>query len=588
MSELSPQAISIQSVYSMYREDKIVVNRRYQRKLVWTKNEKEKLIESIFKKYPIPAILLAEKSPGEGYEVIDGLQRLHAIVSYIENSFPNPDGKYFDVNYFTTAKSYLDSGIFNIDLSNVFISQKEVSNFLDYNLQFSIMRNASESEINDVFSRINTYGHRLSDQERRQAGVESEFSKMVRDIACNIRGDDSPEILPLNLMPSISIDLPTAKHGYAVKSEDVFWIQQGILRSNDLRDSMDEQCIADVAACIVGGTLVERSKEALDNIYDETNPEHLRINSATSVYGSNKFAEEFKYCLDQILTVCSFNNEEKLRDIIFEKRNTNPFQATFAIIFVAFHELIVGEKLIISDYLAVKNGLKRLAKRIDTSRSSILASERRRNVETIKSQIRDGFASANVAQVIYGNHALTDIESIIRRTSIELSDYELKQGLLNLSDDRKIDENLVEKILQTICAIANNGPTRSGKLILGVADKDSDAVRVKKLDSIEAKKIGEKYVVGINREAKFLKISKEQYYTKWKNIIKDSKLSDELKISVLSHIDFNEYYGLGIIVITIPSQTKVSYYDSKIYWRKADSTYEASDMKTIVEIAQRF
>jgi len=49
MAELTPQSISIQTLYSWYREGKLFVNRRYQRKLVWTLLEKQKLIESILK-----------------------------------------------------------------------------------------------------------------------------------------------------------------------------------------------------------------------------------------------------------------------------------------------------------------------------------------------------------------------------------------------------------------------------------------------------------------------------------------------------------------------------------------------------------
>jgi hypothetical protein len=91
------------------------------------------------------------------------------------------------------------------------------------------------------------YGHRLSDQERRQSGIQNDFSDLVRNIACKVRGDASPIIMPLRMMPEISIDLPMMKHGYDVKAENVFWCEQGILRATDLRDSMDEQCIADIA-----------------------------------------------------------------------------------------------------------------------------------------------------------------------------------------------------------------------------------------------------------------------------------------------------------------------------------------------------
>lgn len=54
--------------------------------------EKQKLIDSLLKDYPLPLFLLFEK-PGGGvgkpatYEVIDGMQRLNAIFSYIEHGF---------------------------------------------------------------------------------------------------------------------------------------------------------------------------------------------------------------------------------------------------------------------------------------------------------------------------------------------------------------------------------------------------------------------------------------------------------------------------------------------------------------------
>jgi hypothetical protein len=214
---------------------------------------------------------------------------------------------------------------------------------LDYSLALSVMRNANEAEVNDVFDRINTYGHRLSDQERRQAGVQNEFSTMVRDISRNIRGDVSCDILHLYSMPSISIDLPMTKHGYLVQADEVFWVNQGILRSTDLRDSMDEQCIADIAACVVGGEPIERSKVALDEIYMQGSPEADRVLSALEIYGPSKFSDEFNYCIDEIKKVCAAERPEKLRDVVFKKSTSNPFPSVFAVLTIAFHELIIKE-----------------------------------------------------------------------------------------------------------------------------------------------------------------------------------------------------------------------------------------------------
>lgn len=588
MSELASQPTSIQSIYTMFREDKLFVNRRYQRKLVWTLEEKQRLIESIIKRYPIPAILIAERKSGDGYEIIDGLQRLHAIVSFIEAGFSTLDGDYFDVKLFPTAMANAESGLFSIDGISKWISQKDVSAVLDYTLALSVMRNATDDEVNDVFGRINTYGHRLSDQERRQAGVENDFSKMIRLIACGVRGDASADILPLKSMPSISIDLPMVKHGYEIKAEEVVWVEHGVLRSTDLRDSMDEQCIADIAACIVGGQLIERSKDALDAIYESSTSDSERVNNALEVYGGSKFDQEFKFCLDELLNVCNADGKTKLRNVVFTKGTTNAFPAVFAIILIAFHELIVKDGMVVSDHSAVKKALTGLSNRIETSRGATSPAERRKNIDTVKGLVAGGFVKADVGKIIYGNHATVDIESTIRRSEIELSDYELKQGMLMLSDDRKMDVALIEKVLKTMCAIANNGPERAGKILIGVTDKDADAVRVNKLDGIEPKKIGKRYVVGVVREAKVLGLSVEDYYTKWKDAIKQSPLSPALRDSVLSHIDYNSFFGLGVIIFTVPPQKELSYYGDDVYWRNGDSTEAATTAKQIAGLAQRF
>jgi len=98
--------------------------------------------------------------------------------------------------------------------------------------------------VTDVFGRINSYGHRLSDQERRQAGLVSDLARFVRIFSSEVRGDVSVDRLPLHKMPEISIDLSTTRYGYRVQAGDVFWVRQGVLRSTELRDSLDEQVVA--------------------------------------------------------------------------------------------------------------------------------------------------------------------------------------------------------------------------------------------------------------------------------------------------------------------------------------------------------
>jgi hypothetical protein len=411
---------------------------------------------------------------------------------------------------------------------------------------------------------------------------------MVRTIACTIRGDASVEVLPLKAMPSISIDLPKTKHGYNVQAEEVFWVNQGVLLSTDLRDSMDEQCIADIAASIIGGSIVDRSKDYLNNLYSPGHEESNKILNAIDAYGSEKFSEEFKYCIDEILKVCTEGTPEKLRNIIFEKNTTNAFPSIFAILLIAFHELIIKEAKKISNYRAIRRAIKNLDKRLVTGRKATSPDERRKSVDTVKGLIGSSFVKADISPQIYGGHATTDIEVAIRRSEIELPDYELKQGLLSLDGARYIDKGVIDKVLKTICAIANNGRGKVGKVLIGVTDKDTDSDRIKELDKVVPKKVGKRFVVGVAREAKILNIPTEQYFSKWRNAIKGSELSQPLKDDILSNIDYNDFYGLGIIIVTIPSQSDLSYIGEEVYWRDGNSTEHAVGAKKIAALTKRF
>lgn len=589
MSELSSQPTSVQSAYGWHSENRIFVNRRYQRKLVWTLHEKQKLVESVMKRYPIPAILFAEKGDvASQYEVIDGLQRLNALISFIEGAFPTVDGRFFDISLFPTAKANLDEEKFAPLSQAELINNKEVSTILDYSLAFSIMRNATDEEVDDVFDRINSYGHRLSEQERRQSGIQNEFSEMVRQLACKVRGDQSARYLPISKMPEISIDLPMMKHGYDIKAESVFWVQQGILNSNDLRDSMDEQCIADIAASIISGTVLERSKDTLDAIYARGSEESNQLNGAMAVYGIERFSAEFDYCVNQIELVCQNGQEEKLRSIIYEHRTSNAFPAVFSLIFIAIHELFTMEKKSISDYSLVKAAISNLTRRIDTSRRSTSSDERRKNIDAIKALISPKLSPIDPAKDMLANHSALDVDGFIRSSGMELSRFELKQGILELHGDRKINADLLDRLVETVCGIANNGPKRTGQVILGVSDTQKDAARAEELDGVRPRSVGTWNVVGIDREARALGIPLEKYHQLVRNHFEKSKLSEPLKSNVLSSIDYNPYYGLGVLVITVPAQKEPSYVADEMFWRDGDNTKAAKGAKLIADIGRRF
>ncbi|WP_227656106.1 helix-turn-helix domain-containing protein [Aeromonas caviae] len=256
--------------------------------------------------------------------------------------------------------------------------------------------------------------------------------------------------------------------------------------------------------------------------------------------------------------------------------------------FIAFHDLFVNEKKSISNYSGVKGAITNITDRIVTSRQATSPEERQKNVDTIKALVSPHFVNIDPTKLIYANHSSLDIDSYIRCSGMELAHFELKQGVVSLGDKREINRDLINRIVNTICALANNGPNRTGRIVLGVADKDDDVKRIIELDSITPRQVGAWTVVGVNREAKALGISLEDYHNLIRSSIEKSELSNPLKNSVLSSIDFNAYYGLGIIIITIPEQQEPSYVGDDMYWRDGDNTKIATGAKQIAEIGRRF
>jgi hypothetical protein len=587
MAEIDAQPKSVQVLYDWYSNGRLMVNRRYQRKLVWTLEEKRELIQSMRKNYPIPSVLVAE-IPGNKYEIIDGLQRLFSIFSFIENTYSTLDDQYFDIEEFPSAKARSQELNFpNVDTGKK-ITRSEVVNIIGYNVPISIMRGSTEDEIDEVFRRINTYGRQLSDQDRRQSGVQDGFANLVRNLACSFRGDSSSDLIDIGMMPSISIDLPKTNHGYGIQSDQTFWVKEGILRSTDLRDSEDEQCLSDIAACIVGGSLIKRSKEALDQVYLEGSQENTRIRDALAFYGADKFTEELHYCVDEIQKCCGDGEYTKMRNLFFEKPSNNSFSAVFTTIVIAFHQTLIQKKRKISSYSEMKKAITNINRRIDTGRGSTTTAERAKNISAITGLIEKHTVPDDLSSV-YTNHSLIQIEERIQRSQIESSGYELKQGLLTLNPrNRGKDELIIEKVCKNICAIANNGPNQDGVVIIGVADKLNDAAQVELLDKIKAKEIGRKHVVGVTREAKFLNISTEGYFSLWRDGIKKSDISEPLKSDVLSNISWNNYYGYGLIVIIVPKQKGISFYADEVFVRQGDELKKVDSAKSIAGVVARF
>ena len=160
--------------------------------------------------------------------------------------------------------------------------------------------------------------------------------------------------------------------------------------------------------------------------------------------------------------------------------------------------------------------------------------------------------------------------------------------MLELYGDRKFNADLVGRIVNTACGMANLGPESEGYIFLGVADDKKDADRIKELYGVEYIEMAGHYIVGVEREAKYLDLKIENYVNKIVEQIRNSELTDPLKTQILQHIDIITYKGYTIVRLKTIKQSKPSYVGHKIYTRIGSQTIEAKNAPEIAAIIDNF
>ncbi|MFI7285289.1 DUF262 domain-containing protein [Streptomyces anulatus] len=588
---ITPRGMSVQEAYRLFRDDSLLVNRRYQRKLVWAVSEKQLLIRSILDGYPIPLILLAERPEIHGsgrYEIIDGMQRLDAIFSFIEQRF-DYEGRHFDLSQSARARQASEAGAFEAVDTLMPLPADKCANILDYQLAVTIFPTHTEKQITEVFSRINSNGRQLSAQEKRQAGMLNGFSESVRSIASSMRGDVSDDVLLLHDMPSISIDSARERQRYGVRADDTLWIRHGILNVKQLREGDDEQMVADIAASILFGEPFAASKESIDELYDTQNEKYRRLDRTLSAYGGRRLESEIQSTFSVLSEVIDsqLTGPNGLRNLV-RPGGSNPIKTPFYAIFMAFFELIIKQQKSPDDYAAIVSALRNVGPRLKTGRHYISTEDRVLNIDTVTGLIQRHFVTKVPPVFGHGPGLALDFENSLRRSRIETSRYEFKQGLLRLDDKRRWDDSIVGRLAETICGIANVKPGVDGYLYLGVADSQRDADRIRQLDSIGPVLVGPHHVVGIEREARIKKVSLDNYVQRFVNQIAQAGLSDPLATQILSNIDTIEYKGLSVIRIVIPGQSDLSYCNDSVFIRRGSSTERIEDFKQVVALGKQF
>lgn len=462
---------------------------------------------------------------------------------------------------------------------------------VNYQLPVSTYRSATEESVDEVFRRINSSGRKLSLQEIRQAGVTSDFANLVRKISAGVRGDASlSDVLPLREMPKISItsrELP-----YGIPSEEIFWVKNGILDKDSVRESRDEELVLDILLDLILDPIAVSGSEYRNSAYSrDSNPSTSAdtVAARTNVLGADTVQERFTYTLDLIKRLID-DAEVQWSTWVITQQNPRGIPRYFHAIFVAIYELLFSERLEVADLKALNAELNHFWDRdltIPGGGGTWGVNRKRPLFDSIKVHLRPHFKDRNDPLSLRIRDTETQLEIELQMALTEKSLFELKQGFTRLDESLAFDEKSFDKVLRTASAMANHHPDSKGRIFFGIADVEADAKRIRTLHKIDYTKAGEFYVTGTRHELKALGRTVDEKLRWLIDRIRGSKLESDFSNRLASSLTPIEYKGFLIWSLEAEAGTQPTSWDGKFYVRQGNSTEEVTGPET-VNLMKRF
>jgi len=163
MDRVDYQTNIIQDIVNLDKRKELNLRPWYQRRIVWTTQQQSYLINTILEQKPVPSIYVRHSidiSSGRSMrEVVDGQQRLAAVLDYVADKFAARHPDHDKPVRFTQLTS------------------KQRHQFLTTGLSVGYLLGADDSDVIEIFGRINSVSKKLSPPEKRNANFSGEFKQ---------------------------------------------------------------------------------------------------------------------------------------------------------------------------------------------------------------------------------------------------------------------------------------------------------------------------------------------------------------------------------------------------------------------------
>lgn len=582
------QEASIKKVYDWYRNGLLKVDRKYQRKLVWTINDKTALIDTVLHHYPLPLIMLVGGDGSTSTKtVMDGLQRLEAIFAFIENKYPieyQGHCGYFNLDCLSGCWKDLDR-YSTLNQETPILDRDLCDQFLVYNLPLMFI--SEETDIEEIFKRLNSTGHKLSLQNLRQAGVTNNFSRLVHEVATTIRGDYTLlDVVDFSDMEKIS--LSGAKLKYGLNVNEIYWVKQGIMSSTQIRRAKDEELLAHIVNCILNGQDMHMTTEVLDSLYNPSS----KLSQRTEAFLAK--GENFGACCELIKKVHTDleHTFESAKTSFAELLCGNPKQHNKDLVYLILFLTLVRlyqDKFVIDNYAKFANAMQLLAA---NEMSELLAGgEYLLTVEKRKHFIARLYPILKKYMKVedFNPEWNAEVVELLKQAQLESHYFDFKIGLHTFKTGADNSSGVLEKCVQTLAAMCNSNPRKTCYIMLGVANDKKQAKDFEQEYNVPALSVNNVYITGINAEAARYYTSLDDFSLKLSAVFRTLKSYDGFTAAVAASARLVRYDDRTIITLSHCTTHPIEL-DGVVYTRDITSNHihRAADAKETLEIAAAF
>lgn len=232
MKKTTAKIIQISDIIQWNEKKELELSPKYQRNSVWNEKAKAYLIDTIIRGLPIPPIFLRQKTDvttkSTTREIIDGQQRIRAILEYIVNegfAIKSAHNKTYG------GKKYSE------------LDEDAQEAMLDYEILAEVVTEKDESSIYDMFARLNSNNYVLNRQEIRNSKYWGDFKVFIYRLSSQYRD---------------------------------FFLQNKLLSDNDCARMRDAELITSMIIVLKEGIVTE-SPSFVDNIYEKYDKEFQDI-----------------------------------------------------------------------------------------------------------------------------------------------------------------------------------------------------------------------------------------------------------------------------------------------------------------------